>query len=106
MWTRPATPTSTSPARPAARTTSSSGEIQGRSMAFDTKALTAKIRELGEDLTPGLLEGSGPIFAPFHEREPYADITLARRHRYGGHERHRLDVFQPKGASGLPVFVC
>ncbi len=75
-------------------------------MAMDIPALTAKIKDLGRDLTPGLLEGSGPLMLPFHEQEPYQDIVVTRDRTYGTHARHRLDVFQPLTASGpLPVFV-
>ena len=74
-------------------------------MALDIPALTKAIRaprHRSDPRPPGRLASD---FAPHHENEPYKDIVLTRDHRYGGHERHRLDVFQPKAAGLLPVFV-
>jgi acetyl esterase/lipase len=46
------------------------------------------------------------IYAPFHEREPYAGVTVVRECAYGPHERQRLDVFPPAGNSAArPVLL-
>src|SRR5258708_5901207 len=78
-------------------------------MTFDPAAISRRIRELGAQISPAAIEGTAAIYAPFHEREPYAGATLTRDVSYGPHERHRLDVFQPAAGAaagaGVLLFV-
>lgn len=46
------------------------------------------------------------LYAPMQQREPYADVRVARDERYGTDARHRLDVFTPAAPAGArPVLV-
>lgn len=51
---------------------------------------------------------TGALYAPLHEREPYAGVRVARGERYGPDaQRNLLDVFTPAAAEGRarPVLV-
>ncbi|MCC6472169.1 MAG: alpha/beta hydrolase [Burkholderiales bacterium] len=77
-------------------------------MSFDPRALAARVRELGNRLSPAVLEASQALYAPFHEREPYAGVRVTRDLAYGGNERQRLDLFEPlelPAGRALPVLV-
>jgi triacylglycerol lipase len=63
---------------------------------FDAGAIASKLRSLGRLLSPQLIETSQGLYAPHHEREPYADITVTRDIAYGVDERQRLDLFAPQ----------
>jgi triacylglycerol lipase len=55
---------------------------------------------------PAAAKPSGGIYAPLHEKEPYAGVKLARDVKYGQHERQALDVFEPAQSSApRPVFI-
>ena len=66
-----------------------------------------RLREFGEAFTPEIIGENLKLFAALHEKEPLADVEVIRDLRYGDDERHRLNVFQAKGASGAarPVLV-
>ena len=75
-------------------------------MSFDPRQLAAEVRALGNRLSPAVLEGSQALYAPFHEREPYAGVRVTRDIAYGTHERQRLDLFEPQPTSRTaPVLV-
>lgn len=49
---------------------------------------------------------TGAIYAPLHEREPYAGVSVTRDIRYGPADRNLLDIFTANGASGRrPVMI-
>ena len=65
--------------------------------------IAAKIRAIGAVIDP---PATAAIYAPLHQREPYAGVKIARDVKYGPDERHALDVFAPDDASGpRPVFM-
>jgi len=66
-----------------------------------------RLREFGEAFTPEIIGENLKLFAALHEKEPLADVEAIRDLRYGDDERHRLNVFQAKSASGAarPVLV-
>jgi triacylglycerol lipase len=65
--------------------------------------IAEKIAAIGRVIDP---VKTGAIYAPLHEREPYAGVTVARDIRYGPADRNRLDVFTADGAGGTrPVLV-
>jgi acetyl esterase/lipase len=67
------------------------------------EAVAAKVRAIGPVIDP---QATAAIYAPMHEREPYAGVDVARDIKYGPDERQALDVFVPTDASGVrPVFV-
>jgi acetyl esterase/lipase len=68
---------------------------------FDAVAIAAELRRLGRILSPQLIEASQALYAPHHEREPYADVAVLRDVSYGADDRHRLDLFAPQGGGGL-----
>lgn len=68
-------------------------------MSFDVFAISRGIRELGSEIARPAIDGTAALYAQFHEREPYHDVSVERDIRYGAHERHRLDVFAPQGAA-------
>jgi len=79
-------------------------------MTFDLAEVSRRIRALGTEISPQAIEGTAAIYAPFHEREPYREVSVVRDVRYGANERHRLDVFRPSGPGAasarlLPVLL-
>ena len=65
--------------------------------------IAEKIAAIGRVIDPAK---TGAIYAPLHDREPYAGVTVARDIRYGPADRNRLDIFTADGASGTrPVLI-
>jgi acetyl esterase/lipase len=65
--------------------------------------IAAKVRAIGPVIDP---PATAAIYAPLHAREPYAGVKVTRDIKYGGDERHALDIFTPENASGpRPVFI-
>jgi triacylglycerol lipase len=76
-------------------------------MSFDLRQIAQRVRALGREISPESISGTAALYAPFHEREPYAGVRVTRDIAYGADERHRLDVFAPAAtpARALPVLV-
>jgi len=70
-------------------------------MSLDIFAMAAKVRALGNEITPAAIEGTAKLYQPEQEREPYPEVKVSRDQAYGADPRHLLDVFEPQ-ASGLP----
>lgn len=65
--------------------------------------IAAKIRAIGPVIDP---PATAAVYAPLHPREPYAGVKVVRDIKYGGDERHALDVFTPADAGGArPVLI-
>lgn len=65
-----------------------------------------RLDEIGDAFNPDVIAENFKLFAPLHERAPFPDVDIVRDQRYGGDERHRLDVFKPKASAGpRPVMV-
>lgn len=65
--------------------------------------LAARIAALGRVIDP---PATAALYAPLHDREPYAGITVTRNVAYGPLERQRLDVFQAEDTPGArPVLI-
>lgn len=58
--------------------------------------IAAKIRAIGPVIDP---PATASLYAPLHPREPYAGVKVTRDIKYGGDDRHALDVFTPEGAA-------
>ena len=73
----------------------------------DTLPFAQKLRTLGADITPEMIAATAALVAPLHSGASLEGIKLTRDHRYGPHERHRLDTFEPQtaAASALPVLL-
>jgi acetyl esterase/lipase len=67
--------------------------------------LARRVAAIGDVVGPDQAAASRELFAALHERAPHAGVEVARDLAYGPHERHKLDVFTPAGARGLPVVV-
>jgi acetyl esterase/lipase len=61
-----------------------------------------RLDELGAAFNPDVIAENFKLFTPLHQRAPFAGVEILRNQRYGGDERHRLDVFQPKPGDGEP----
>lgn len=60
--------------------------------------IAARLREIGRVIDP---PATAALYAPLHEKEPYAGVKVTRDVKYGADERHALDVFEP-AAPGAP----
>jgi len=67
--------------------------------------LARRVAAIGDVVGPDQAAASRELFAPLHESAPYPGLDVVRDSAYGPHERHRLDVFVPAGARGVPVVV-
>lgn len=75
-------------------------------MSLDIIEMAAKIRALGDQITPEAIEGTAKLYGPHHELEPYQGVKVSRDHAYGPDARHLLDVFEPEtGAKARPVLL-
>ncbi len=72
-----------------------------------TAGIYKRLKGFGDAFTPEVIGENLKLFAPLHEKEPFADVEVIRDLRYGDDERHRLNVFQAKGAAkaARPVLV-
>ncbi|MCC6947096.1 MAG: alpha/beta hydrolase [Bradyrhizobiaceae bacterium] len=65
--------------------------------------IAARIRAIGPVTDP---PATAAVYAPLHEKEPYAGVKVARHLKYGPDDRHALDVFAPAEAGApRPVFI-
>lgn len=65
--------------------------------------IARRIREIGRVIDP---PATAAIYAPLHEKEPYAGVKVTRDLRYGTDDRHALDVFEPaQPGAPRPVFI-
>ena len=78
-----------------------SGEAQTAGMPAHVEQ---KLREMGRVIDP---PGTGRLYGPLHEREPYAGVTIARDIKYGSDARQALDVFtlEPGASGARPVLM-
>jgi acetyl esterase/lipase len=67
--------------------------------------IARRVAAIGDVVGPEQAAASRELFAPLHETPPHDGVEIGRHLSYGPHERHRLDVFAPAGARGLPVVV-
>ena len=65
--------------------------------------IAGKIRAIGPVIDP---PATAAVYAPLHEKEPYAGVKVMRDLKYGPHARQALDVFEPAQAGGpRPVLI-
>jgi triacylglycerol lipase len=65
----------------------------------------AKLTGMNPAITPELVSDSWALLKPFHEKAGYAAPKISRDHKYGDHERQRLDVHTSGTEDNAPVFV-
>jgi acetyl esterase/lipase len=73
--------------------------------SFDPEDVRRQIKALGARMGPPVLEPTQALFDPLHPSAPYPGVTVTRDHRYGPHERHRLDVFRGESVTKRPVLL-
>jgi len=68
-----------------------------------TPEIAGQIAAIGRVIDP---VKTGAIYAPMHDREPYAGVNVTRDIRYGPADRNLLDIFSAEGVSGTrPVMI-
>ncbi|MCW5770258.1 MAG: alpha/beta hydrolase [Rhodospirillaceae bacterium] len=74
---------------------------------LDSAALLQRIRALGPQIGPAVLEPTVALFSALHPAAPESGVDVSRDHAYGRHPRHRLDVFRGAAmpASQQPVLL-
>src|SRR5262249_41635804 len=74
-----------------------------QAMAQVPADIAEKIAVIGRVSDPAK---TAPLYAPLHQKEPYAGVKITRDVKYGPHERNTLDLFVPEAAgTGRPVFL-
>lgn len=63
------------------------------------------LRALGTELTAELASGTAAIFGPLTAQQSTEGVTITRDLAYGPHDRHRLDIYTPDGATNAPVMI-
>ena len=73
----------------------------------DTLPLDQKLRTIGVDITPEMITATAALVAPLHANTSRDGVQITRDLKYGPHERHRLDIFepQPRGEAPRPVLL-
>src|SRR5436190_825175 len=66
--------------------------------------LADKLAAIGRVIDP---PKTNALYAPLHQKEPYADITIIRDIKYGPDDLHALDLFKPatRGVAARPVLI-
>lgn len=70
---------------------------------MDRKEFLAAVAKLGTEFSPELVEQSNALLVPIALQPDEARVT--RDIAYGPHERHRLNLFRPKGDSPAPCLL-
>jgi acetyl esterase/lipase len=77
--------------------------ISSQAQAQMPPDIAEKIAAMGRVIE---LDNTGKIYAPLHEKEPYAGIKVVRDVRYGTHPRQLVDIFAPESSAGArPVLM-
>ncbi|OGT73851.1 MAG: hypothetical protein A3I78_07445 [Gammaproteobacteria bacterium RIFCSPLOWO2_02_FULL_56_15] len=69
---------------------------------MNSKELAAQIRSIGREVNFDTLNATRKLYTPLHPVAPFPGVVIHRDLKYGDHERHRLDVFQPELAEKQP----
>jgi len=69
--------------------------------------VTAKIREMGKNLSPEIIGDTAKLYVPLHGNVDRSGVKVTKDEKYGPDERHRLDVYVPseKASSPMPILV-
>ncbi|SPF78478.1 alpha/beta hydrolase [Pseudoprimorskyibacter insulae] len=72
----------------------------------NTPEIAAKLPELGSELSREMVGGTMGLYKPLHAADTGAGVTVLADQTYGEHDRNRLDLYLPEGATGpVPVVV-
>jgi len=69
--------------------------------------VTAKVREMGKNLSPEIIGATAKLYVPLHGNVDRSGVKVTKDEKYGPDERHRLDVYVPseKASSPIPILV-
>src|SRR5690554_4510737 len=59
-----------------------------------------KFREMGPNLNPEVINGTGALYAEIHKTTAKGDLEVTRDVAYGPDAKNVMDVYRPRGASG------
>ena len=76
-----------------------------QAQVMETPDIAAALRSMGTELSKEVVGGTMKLYGPLHAAEDMSGFSVTTDQAYGDHERHKLDVFAPDGASGAPVLV-
>jgi dienelactone hydrolase len=75
-------------------------------MSANPPEVGQKIRELGVELSPQLIETTKKLYAPLLAAAPKEGVKVVKDVKYGPDERHVLDIYEPEKSSGpAPILV-
>jgi len=76
-------------------------------MSANPPQVGEKIREMGNKLNPDVIKGTYKLYGSLLAKAPKDGVKVTKDEKYGPHERHRLDVFEPekKLAGPVPILV-
>ncbi len=70
-----------------------------------TPAIAEALPALGSELSREMVGGTMKLYGPLHAADTNDGLNVLADQAYGDHERQKLDVYAPEGASNLPVMV-
>ena len=70
-------------------------------MSANPPEVGAKIREMGAKLGRDVVVTTNKLYGPLLRKMPRKAVNVAKNEVYGPHERHRIDVYQPKKSKSL-----
>jgi len=60
----------------------------------------AAFREMGPNLNPQVIEGTGKLYAEIHKSSDKGNLELTRDVKYGPDPKQGMDIYRPRGATG------
>jgi acetyl esterase/lipase len=76
-------------------------------MSANPPEVGAKIRAMGADLTPEIIENTNKLYGPLLAAAPKGGVAVLKDAKYGPEERNVLDVYEPdkKPTALMPILV-
>jgi len=76
-------------------------------MSANPTNVSEQIRAMGNGLNPAIIQGTEMLYGPLLAQAPKYGVKVTKDQKYGPHERHRLDVYEPekKPANPVPILV-
>ena len=74
-------------------------------MSANPPNVAEKIRSMGNDLNPAIIQQTNQLYAPLLAQAPKEGVKVAKDEAYGPHARHRLDVYSPDARPAAPVSI-
>ena len=67
--------------------------------------VTAKVREMGKNLSPEIIGATAKLYVPLHGNVDRSGVKVTKDEQYGPDERHRLDVYVPSEKANSPMAI-